>query len=280
MLFADGHVELADRKHFVELTNRGLMQLALADVPARRRLAEEPSTPPAAAPVASMPPPAGVVAHEESMTEAAGSAPPGLDKEMSKDADLGVKLAGTTEAETYKPEAGRSAGETGLPPAMTSTRTAGLVAVQTNFLRWTAGISRRFVRSDVALGEPRSLKIYDEFGKVVPVLASFQVQQNGSELQMVDGDGSVYRGRLLSGDSTFQTGAALAGAKPATNESQNLLTKSSVSKAPVPAGQFAKKEVRADQSRMPAAQNYFFRVAGTNRTLKQSVVFTGNFLAA
>jgi predicted glycosyltransferase len=28
-----------------------------------------------------------------------------------------------------------------------------------------------------------------------------------------------------------------------------------------------------------AAQNYFFRVAGMNRTLQQNVVFTGNFLA-
>ena len=50
VLLADGHVELADRKHFSELTNRRVMQLALADVSARRRLAEEPATPPAAAP--------------------------------------------------------------------------------------------------------------------------------------------------------------------------------------------------------------------------------------
>ncbi|HWC59199.1 MAG TPA: hypothetical protein VHC44_05840, partial [Verrucomicrobiae bacterium] len=29
---------------------------------------------------------------------------------------------------------------------------------------------------------------------------------------------------------------------------------------------------------VPASQNYFFRVAGTNRNLKQNVIFSGNFV--
>src|SRR5205814_1278714 len=43
VLFADGHVENVSRSRFAEITNRGLIQLALASAPARREIAETPA---------------------------------------------------------------------------------------------------------------------------------------------------------------------------------------------------------------------------------------------
>jgi len=86
-----------------------------------------------------------------------------------------------------------------------------------------------------------------------PVLAHFQVQQNGNAIRVVDADGSVY-------DGSLQPEGAVA---------QN---------APAPAQVEKAKEITSrDESQ--AAQNVSFRVSGTNKTLKQNVVFTGNLLA-
>jgi hypothetical protein len=43
--------------------------------------------------------------------------------------------------------------------------------------------------------------------------------------------------------------------------------------------QAAGKADQAAENQQQSPQNYFFRVAGMNRTLKQNVVFTGNMLA-
>jgi prepilin-type processing-associated H-X9-DG protein len=246
VLFVDGHVELADRKHFSELTNRGVFELALADLPARRRPAEAPATPPpAAAPAEPLPSPATEVAAGETRTVATGLDKPGLDREKSKGDDLGVELAG-------------KAGES---PAIFGAQTVS------------------FVRSDIAPGIQYRLKNEEGSGQAVPVLALFQVMQNGSEIQVVDGDGSIYRGQLLPGGSTFQTGTAAERERLTTNESQSLLTSAATAqKTPAPSRQFEEQDVWAGKSAEPAAQNYSFRVTGTNQTLKQSVVFAGNFL--
>jgi prepilin-type processing-associated H-X9-DG protein len=291
VLFADGHVELANRKHFSELTNRGLVELALADVPARRRLAEAPATPPPAAmPAEVMPSPATEAAHGETMTVATGPLSSALDKEKSKGADLGVELAGADRSKTRKPEIAGAAGREGESSAIFRDQTAGFVAVQTNSLRWTAGIYQRFARTDTTSGGQYGLKSDDMSGKVVSVLASFQVVQNGSELQVVDGDGSVYRGYVQTRDTTIQTRTATDEIRLTTNESQSLLppvqsfgaTSTSVAtlqKALAPVRQFEEKDALEGKGGVSVAPNYFFRVAGTNLSLKQSVVFTGTLQA-
>lgn len=89
-----------------------------------------------------------------------------------------------------------------------------------------------------------------------PVLASFQIEQTGDTLRIVDKDGSVYVGTLLN-------------ATPAGSEMQF---------APQPL-QLAETRSKAAQEGVAnlaqAAQNYAFEVVGTNRTLKQKVVFRG-----
>jgi len=99
---------------------------------------------------------------------------------------------------------------------------------------------------------------------VTNALASFTVEQNGADLKVVDADGSVYTGQLL-----------LAGA-----ESRNPAASSQI----VPntaVGNTANYGLRG-QANAPAQalnQNQLnFRVEGTNRSLNQNVVFTGNFV--
>jgi hypothetical protein len=94
--------------------------------------------------------------------------------------------------------------------------------------------------------------------KTVAVLANFQVQQNGSAIRVVDADGSVYDGALQPENVVAQKEQVLAGARS------------------LPADRT--KSV-AGQDEPQATQNYFFRVAGTNLTLKQNVVFAGSLLA-
>jgi hypothetical protein len=89
-------------------------------------------------------------------------------------------------------------------------------------------------------------------GKTSPVLASFQVQQNGNSIRVVDADGSVYEGSLQSAMP------APAAAEPVQDQPQRKISTG---------------------SELQTAQTYFFRVAGLNQTLKQKVDFAGNLLA-
>jgi hypothetical protein len=92
----------------------------------------------------------------------------------------------------------------------------------------------------------------------VSVLQSFQMVQNGDVVSVVDRDGSVYHGSMQVA----------------------LEKEKEEAKAMAPGDEVlpAQLSTRADQQRgipQQAAQNYFFRVAGVNRTLKQNVVFSG-----
>ncbi len=79
------------------------------------------------------------------------------------------------------------------------------------------------------------------------LLANFQVQQNGNAIRIVDADGSVYDGALQLARADLLTNAIVTGTPPA--------------------------------SPLPTGPNYYFRVTGTNQTLHQNVVFSGNLLA-
>ncbi len=89
-----------------------------------------------------------------------------------------------------------------------------------------------------------------------PVLASFEFQQNGNAVVIVDRDGSVYQGSLQPEPTNVQNAAGASGQQvaavtPAVNQVANNAS---------------------------LAQNMAFRVAGQNRTSKQNVVFAGNLM--
>ncbi len=90
-----------------------------------------------------------------------------------------------------------------------------------------------------------------------PVLVSFELQQNGNDLAVVDADGSVYQGSL-------QTNSAVAQSElPAVTP--HGVTQNQIS------------DVAKNQG--AAGNNFYFRVSGQNRTSKQNVVFTGNLIS-
>ena len=130
----------------------------------------------------------------------------------------------------------------------------------------SVGASQRFARA--ALGLQAKSSLADKATPAHPVLASFQVEQVGPELRIVDGDGSVYSGYVEIAEAARRLRSAKAEESAATRAPRA----GEGALEPLPAA-----SLDADQ---PAQQKYFFRVVGTNRSLQKKVVFSGNLLAA
>jgi hypothetical protein len=119
----------------------------------------------------------------------------------------------------------------------------------------------------VQVGSPKkNADFSDERAAAKPILFSFEVQQQGREVRIVDSDGSVYTG-------SFQPAEVFSylesdGSKKAA-ASRSLQTTEELSQ---------RKDAYAD-AKLPVDMSYAFKVAGTNQTLKQFVVFTGQVLA-
>ena len=90
-----------------------------------------------------------------------------------------------------------------------------------------------------------------------PVLVSFELQQNGNQISVVDRDGSIYNGTLQMGNEDL--------AKARQGEKFGAV-------------QLQQKNAGVMNTQQQTAQNYFFRVSGANRSLKQNVVFSGNLM--
>jgi hypothetical protein len=93
-----------------------------------------------------------------------------------------------------------------------------------------------------------------------PVLASFDFEQSGSRIRIVDADGSVYAGTL----SAPQTAQAVA---PHGTTSGRLLSDSSMT--------FSRATAGLTETDKESGAAFSFQVEGTNQTLKQKVVLTG-----
>lgn len=121
---------------------------------------------------------------------------------------------------------------------------------------------------------------------VLPVLGNFTVAQNGNELTVTDEDGSVYNGtaelappEIVAGQ-TVSSGASLT----ATPSAARMAAKDEMPRRsepkPVPAeSNILTVGVNASQAQAIAvgeSLNWQFKVEGTNRSLRQRVVFTGN----
>jgi hypothetical protein len=114
--------------------------------------------------------------------------------------------------------------------------------------------SQRFYRLDVPVNRRRGKAP----GNVpAPVLASFRMEQNGADVRVVDADGSIYTGAVrIAPDEKVPALALPPG----------------LQNAPVTA------DAAKTRTPLPASQNYFFRVSGTNRNLKQNIVFSGSLI--
>jgi len=120
------------------------------------------------------------------------------------------------------------------------------------------GASQVFVQTAAAY-QQNLYRNVSASAQTVPVLQSFQVRQNGDAISVVDRDGSVYQG------SVQIAAAEREESPPLEAPSRSVTPLPDQAKAVPPAG-----------NPQQTVQNYFFRVAGMNRTLKQNVVFSGN----
>jgi hypothetical protein len=112
-------------------------------------------------------------------------------------------------------------------------------------------------RLDVAAGE--FVQIHDRVQEkkaqspVSSVLAQFQIQRSGQNVRIVDDDGSVYVGQVLSGvPGLAGSGRQAGGARYARTQTREATNE---------------------------AANWSFKVTGTNNHLQQNIVFTGNVQA-
>ena len=94
------------------------------------------------------------------------------------------------------------------------------------------------------------------------------VSDQAVELRIVDGDGSVYSGYVQLADAAQRALSSKTEVTGAGRASQ------------AHGGVLGKRAVAGLDSDEPTPRAYYFRVAGTNRTLNKPVVFTGNLLAS
>jgi hypothetical protein len=98
------------------------------------------------------------------------------------------------------------------------------------------------------------------------VLNSFQLVQNGRQIRVVDSDDSIYDGAIEQPEEAARREIAV------------LTTATDLKKNIEPKTKRIEGVVAATTGEAPAAQNLFFRVSGTNRTLNQLVLFEGKLL--
>ena len=113
-------------------------------------------------------------------------------------------------------------------------------------------------KSEVLRLNSNSQKYRNAVANTAPVLMSFELQQNGSNVTVVDADGSVYEGSLQTNSPVSQIPATVVELPTAQNAQNRIFIG-------------AKNE-------NAAGNNFYFRVSGQNRTSKQNVVFTGNLI--
>jgi len=95
------------------------------------------------------------------------------------------------------------------------------------------------------------------------VLASFQVKQMGQEIQIIDQDNSVYTGYVLpAGDLLESVSAEKKAQAPPSSRAFRLYSDSSLQ----------------NLTNTSSLQGLAFRVTGTNSSLNQRVVFSGNLI--
>jgi|ERR1051326_1855 hypothetical protein len=223
------------------------------------------------APTAATPPPATPVPQENMLRRSYGLAAPAQAPSSSAVSTVSAGLAASTPAQSRDESAKTELAYKSLPQETTATARAlqlKTATVADDVKRRPAPIARvsqQYVQFDLAKKNPE-LELADKVPVAKPILASFELQQVGREIRIVDSDGSIYSGSFLSPqtfsyqDSGSAQQSAAAGSRQVTER------------------QTEHKNAFYD-SRLQLNLTYGFRVAGTNQSRNQMVIFTGQILA-
>jgi hypothetical protein len=99
-----------------------------------------------------------------------------------------------------------------------------------------------------------------QVSRAANVLNTFQVQQQGSEIRVLDADGSTYTGKIEQLANNAELDSRVTARRDAAKQTQR----------------FAAKAARENES---AAPQSYFRATGFNVSLKKTLVFEGNYAA-
>jgi hypothetical protein len=103
-----------------------------------------------------------------------------------------------------------------------------------------------------------------------PVLVNFELKRVGNTIRVLDGDGSIYTGAVINEETLPEAEElqAMALGQPGEGGEGGGIARSSSAGA----GGFAPGKPVADASKLRRGSQAFFRVEGTNKTLKQLVI--------
>jgi hypothetical protein len=103
-----------------------------------------------------------------------------------------------------------------------------------------------------------------------PVLVNFELKRVGNTIRVLDGDGSIYTGAVINEETLPEAEElqAMALGQPGEGGEGGGIARSSSAGA----GGFAPGKPVADASKLRRGSQAFFRVQGTNKTLKQLVI--------
>jgi len=168
-------------------------------------------------------------------------------------------LAGGAPTKQFKEE--NLAAKPAAPPAESAPLALETAAADNKYAYYSDEFKKTITNSQrYAQVLPSGNKKAKAVNKVSPaqnLLVSFQLEQNGRDLRILDDDGSVYNGYLLI------TNAAMRVPVETTDKSTD---------------RFYRQRAIEAELRDQAGQNVTFHVSGTNRSLKQQVIFTGTLL--
>ena len=182
-----------------------------------------------------------------SSTRAAqGRAATELPSQVTKDEIAGAKIQAAPEA---APAPGadskaKSDAMAGVAPPVAQPLSAGSLGTKQQFSQESA---------------VQSFRNNAQVSRTASVLNTFQVQQEGSEIRVLDADGSAYTGKLE------QLAKSELDARTTARRDAGKQTRS-----------YATKAARENES---AAPQSYFRATGFNVSLKKTLVFEGNYAA-
>ncbi len=169
------------------------------------------------------------------------------------------------------------------PPAATSSSTIA-PALDQEFARRQivsppAVVSQQFTRVSQPVDSVNALQSV-QTSPAPRVLDSFRVEQTGSQLRVIDSDGSVYTGVLGQTNTIAEDSLARKEAPAGESARSGEAKQSEQAQAQAPSGGtvlWGKLPESAPAQNTNSGEAYFFRVSGTNISLNQPVVLTGSF---
>jgi hypothetical protein len=231
------------------------------------KLDEGAATAPAAA---AAPPPAAVPAVPPERSPAMPASPAGPTAGGSAIGGPNLGLADNKSAGSLSNALGGSSGASGFayralkdglnsnaPASLADSSGASVTSYADDTKKTEAlGILQRFAQ----VPPPSKAKAAPQTQAAASVLTSFEVEQKGRELRVIDSDGSVYAGYVQELDATTRA------------QSFDRVVSEKAQTGNAPMRQQAPLAAPAPSLGQPVR---FFRVAGTNRSLEQRVVFSG-----